>query len=98
LVGKLLTSLELKRCELISDYQYKPSLTPSAETTTEKETDKIQPMCAASQLHPVTIKSLINVLFTHEDGKSGNAICPACMKGLNNGTKISGKLLIILEG
>ncbi|CAM0139445.1 unnamed protein product [Umbelopsis sp. WA50703] len=66
-----------------------PSLTPSAETTTEKETDKIQPMCAASQLHPVTIKSLINVLFTHEDGKSGNAICPACMKGLNNGTKIS---------
>ncbi|KAG2180233.1 hypothetical protein INT43_004022 [Umbelopsis isabellina] len=67
-----------------------PSLTPSADSTGEKEkAEKIQPMCAASKLHPVSIKSLINVLFTKEDEKSGNAICPACMKGLNNGTKIS---------
>ncbi|KAJ2959553.1 hypothetical protein NQZ79_g5023 [Umbelopsis isabellina] len=73
-----------------------PSLTPSADSTGEKEkAEKIQPMCAASQLHPLSIKSLINVLFTQEDEKTGNAICPACMKGLNNGTKISEFLSVL---
>lgn len=55
-------------------------------------------MCSASQLHPVSIKSLINVSFTKEDEKSSNAICPACMKGLNNGTKISGMYFITKLG
>jgi hypothetical protein len=47
-------------------------------------------MCVAGAPHPVTIKSLISVKFTNEDEKSDRPICPACMKGLNNGMKISG--------
>jgi hypothetical protein len=52
-------------------------------------------LCVAAEPHPVTIKSLIAVKFTNEDEKSNHPICPACMKGLNNGTKISSKSVSI---
>ncbi|GAB5593130.1 hypothetical protein Unana1_08030 [Umbelopsis nana] len=67
-----------------------PSLTPSTDKTDEKEQpEKLHTLCVAAEPHPVTIKSLIAVKFTNEDEKSNHPICPACMKGLNNGTKIS---------
>ncbi|KAH8551027.1 hypothetical protein BGW37DRAFT_494537 [Umbelopsis sp. PMI_123] len=67
-----------------------PSLTPSAGKTAEKDgQEKAQAMCVAGEPHPVTIKSLIQVNFTNEHEKSNHPICPACMKGLNNGIKIS---------
>ncbi|KAI8577959.1 hypothetical protein K450DRAFT_249230 [Umbelopsis ramanniana AG] len=67
-----------------------PSLTPNAGKSDEKDRqEKEQAVCVAGAPHPVTIKSLIPVKFTNEDEKSNHPICPACMKGLNNGMKIS---------
>jgi nitric oxide synthase-interacting protein len=65
-----------------------PSLTPGAEKD-KMEGIKTETLCTATQKnHPILIKKLISIHFTESKPNSHDYICPSCMKGLTNGTKM----------
>ncbi|KAI9762972.1 MAG: hypothetical protein M4579_000035 [Chaenotheca gracillima] len=71
-----------------------PSLTPAADhSSSTAAVQKLAPICPAStttKKHSYSLKSLISIEFTEEkDEKTGQLarVCPACKKGLSNGTK-----------
>ncbi|KAI5297911.1 hypothetical protein KEM55_004078 [Ascosphaera atra] len=69
-----------------------PTLTPSVEAPEEKRR-KITPICPASSSdneHTYSLKTLVTVHFTEEkddETKEVTRICPACRKGLTNGSR-----------
>lgn len=42
------------------------------------------------KIHPLSIKSLIDIRFQKEDGNKDENVCPACLKTLSNASKLSG--------
>ncbi|KAI8890127.1 hypothetical protein K501DRAFT_237024 [Backusella circina FSU 941] len=68
-----------------------PELTPAAGILPESiKPQKTTVQChAVEKAHPLSIKSLIDVQFTTEDGKKEKNICPACLKTLTNSSKLS---------
>ncbi|KAF3938240.1 hypothetical protein ABW19_dt0205041 [Dactylella cylindrospora] len=74
-----------------------PSLTPSLSTSelAPVKAPKLQPVCPGSdpdKLHNYSLKGLVNVKFTEEEGERNKhgepaRICPSCRKGLSNETK-----------
>lgn len=71
-----------------------PSFWVPGETPDNKKADvkalRQQAMCPAAEAekpHEFTLKGLVKVEFSNEEGKAGTRSCPACNKALSNSTK-----------
>ncbi|KAJ5986399.1 hypothetical protein N7451_010764 [Penicillium sp. IBT 35674x] len=71
-----------------------PSLTPNtdADEIAANKTVKLAPICPGSSetnRHTYSLKSLVEVNFTEEEGSDGSTsrVCPSCKKALSNGLK-----------
>ncbi|KAL8907825.1 MAG: hypothetical protein Q9171_005694 [Xanthocarpia ochracea] len=75
-----------------------PALTPSTTQKHPSTAPKLQPLCPGSSpasTHPLSLKTLVTILFSTSDPKDPNKesklaskhICPACTKTLTNASK-----------
>ncbi|PVU85728.1 hypothetical protein BB559_006845 [Furculomyces boomerangus] len=62
-----------------------PSMSTEAEKKVKKP-EKELPQCLESTPHPIKIKNLVPVNFSHS--KNNEKICPSCTKTFQNGSKI----------